>query len=73
MSDKIELMDQKDLMRRILYSLKSRVNLMRRYVSAIEKLNAKEDHKLNILDSTIGERNSFKEQISNLVNVVGVD
>ncbi|MCX4080039.1 MobA/MobL family protein [Rickettsia rhipicephali] len=31
-SDKIELMDQKDLMGRTLYSLKSRVNLERRYV-----------------------------------------
>lgn len=66
-------MDQKDLMARTLYSLKSRVNLVRRYVSAIEKLNAKEGHKLHILGSTIGERNSFKEQISNLVNVLGVN
>ncbi|KJV98586.1 MobA/MobL family protein [Rickettsia amblyommatis] len=41
-SDKIELMDQKDLMGRTLYSLKSRVNLERRYVSAIEELNAKD-------------------------------
>ncbi|HJD66801.1 MAG TPA: AAA family ATPase, partial [Rickettsia endosymbiont of Bembidion nr. Transversale] len=72
-SDKIELMDQKDLMGRTLYSLKSRVNLERRYVSAIEELNAKEEHKLNILDSTIGERNSLKEQIGDLVNIVGVN
>ncbi|MGX8190041.1 hypothetical protein [Rickettsia conorii] len=60
-SDKIELMDQKDLMGRTLYSLKLRVNLERRYVSAIEELNEKEEHNLNILDSTIGERNSLKE------------
>jgi ATP-dependent exoDNAse (exonuclease V) alpha subunit len=72
-SDKIELMDQKDLMGRTLYSLKSRVNLERRYVSAIEELNAQGEHKLNILDSTIGERNSLKEQIGDLVNVVGAN
>ncbi|WP_236682737.1 hypothetical protein [Rickettsia felis] len=66
-SDKIELMDQKDLMGRTLYSLKSRVNLERRYVSAIEELNTKGEHKLNILDNTIGERNSLKEQIGDLV------
>lgn len=72
-SDKIELMDQKDLMGRTLYSLKSRVNLERRYVSAIEELNAQGEHKLNILDSTIGERNSLKEQIGDLVNVLGTN
>ncbi|KDO02208.1 MobA/MobL family protein [Rickettsia tamurae] len=70
-SDKIELMDQKDLMGRTLYALKSRVNLEHRYVSAIEELNAKEEHNLNILGSTIGERNSLKEQIGDLVNVLG--
>ncbi|AFC71710.1 MobA/MobL family protein [Rickettsia australis] len=70
-SDQIDLMDQKDLMGRTLYSLKSRVNLERRYVSAIEELNAKAAHKLNILDSTIGDRNSLKEQIGKLVYVVG--
>ncbi|WP_218460815.1 AAA family ATPase, partial [Rickettsia sp. TH2014] len=73
LSDKIELMDQKDLMSRTLYSLKSRVNLERRYVSAIEELNAQGEHKLNILDSNIGERNSLKEQIGDLVNVVGAN
>jgi ATP-dependent exoDNAse (exonuclease V) alpha subunit len=72
-SDKIKLMDQKDLMGRTLYSLKSRVNLERRYVSAIEELNVRGVHKLNILDSTIGERNSLKEQIGDLVNVVGAN
>jgi ATP-dependent exoDNAse (exonuclease V) alpha subunit len=72
-SDKIELMDQKDLMGRTLYSLKSRVNLERRYVSAIEELNAQGEHNLNILDSTIGARNSLKEQISDLVSVVGAN
>ncbi|WP_134820390.1 MobA/MobL family protein [Rickettsia conorii] len=72
-SDKIELMDQKDLMGRTLYSLESRVNLERRYVSAIEELNVRGEHKLNILDSTIGERNSLKEQIGDLVNVVGAN
>lgn len=66
-SDKIELMG------RTLYSLKSRVNLERRYVSAIEELNVRGSHKLNILDSTIGERNSLKEQIGGLVNVVGAN
>lgn len=35
LSDKIELMDQKDLTGKTLYALKSRVNLERRYVSAI--------------------------------------
>ncbi|CAK6588894.1 MAG: hypothetical protein IRF16RH_08275 (plasmid) [Rickettsia helvetica] len=39
-------MDQKDLMGRTLYSLKLRVNLERRYVSAIEELNEKEEHNL---------------------------
>ncbi|MGX6960792.1 MAG: MobA/MobL family protein [Rickettsia endosymbiont of Pentastiridius leporinus] len=72
-SDKIELMDQKDLMGRTLYSLKSRVNLERRYVSAIEELKSKKGHNLNILDSTIGERNSLKEQMGELVNVVGAN
>ncbi|WP_235364378.1 AAA family ATPase [Rickettsia felis] len=60
-------------MGRTLYSLKSRVNLERRYVSAIEELNTKGEHKLNILDNTIGERNSLKEQIGDLVNVVGAN
>lgn len=55
-SDKIELMDQKDLTGKTLYALKSRVNLELRYVSAIEELNAKGEHKLNILGSTIGDR-----------------
>ena len=62
-SDKIELMDQKDLMGRTLYSLKSRVNLERRYVSVIEDLNAKEEHNLNISGSTIGESQSFKDRL----------
>ncbi|BBJ31065.1 hypothetical protein RAS_01740 [Rickettsia asiatica] len=70
-SDKIELMDQKDLMGRTLYSLKSRVNLERRYVSAVEELNSKEEHKLNINNESL-ERNSFKEQIAELVNTAGV-
>ncbi|WP_245969266.1 hypothetical protein [Candidatus Rickettsia colombianensi] len=71
-SDKIELMDQKDLMGRTVYSLKSRVNLERRYVSAIEELNAKEEHNLNINAESL-ERNSLKEQIGDLVNVVGAN
>nr|WP_305808581.1 AAA family ATPase [Rickettsia endosymbiont of Ixodes scapularis] len=71
-SDKIELMDQKDLMGRTLYSLKSRVNLERRYISAIEELNAKEEHNLNINAESL-ERNSLKEQIGDLVNVVGAN
>lgn len=49
------------------------MNLERRYVSAIEELNVRGEHKLNILDSTIGERNSLKEQIGELVNVVGAN
>ncbi|MCZ6913537.1 MAG: AAA family ATPase [Rickettsia endosymbiont of Ixodes persulcatus] len=69
--DKIELMDQKDLMGRTLYSLKSRVNLERRYVSAVEELNSKEEHKLNINNESL-ERNSLKEQIAELVNTAGV-
>ncbi|MFU7501460.1 MAG: AAA family ATPase [Candidatus Tisiphia sp.] len=39
----------------------------------MEELNVRGDHKLNILDSTIGERNSLKEQISDLVRVVGAN
>lgn len=71
-SDKIELMDKKDLMGRTLYSLKSRVNLERRYISPIEELNAKEEHNLNINAESL-ERNSLKEQIGDLVNVVGAN
>ncbi|MCC8467262.1 MAG: hypothetical protein LN589_00620 [Rickettsia endosymbiont of Eriopis connexa] len=71
-SDKIELMDQKDLIGRTLYSLKSRVNLERRYVSAIEELNAKAEHNLDISGNNL-ERNSLKEQIDDLVNVVGAN
>ncbi|WP_241760972.1 AAA family ATPase [Rickettsia endosymbiont of Ixodes scapularis] len=70
-SDKIELMDQKDMMGRTLYSLKSRVNLERHYVSAIEELNVKEEHNLNINNESL-ERNSLKEQIAELVNTAGV-
>ncbi|HJD66800.1 MAG TPA: AAA family ATPase, partial [Rickettsia endosymbiont of Bembidion nr. Transversale] len=69
-SDKIELMDQKDLMGRTLYALKSRVNLELRYVSAIEELHAKDKHKLNINADSL-ERNSLKDQIGELVSVVG--
>ncbi|MFP3012227.1 MAG: MobA/MobL family protein, partial [Rickettsia sp.] len=71
-SDKIELMDQKDLTGKTLYALKSRVNLELRYVSAIEALNSKEAHKLNINADSL-ERNSIKEQISDLVSVVGAN
>ncbi|KJW03320.1 mobA/MobL family protein [Rickettsia endosymbiont of Ixodes pacificus] len=60
LSDKIELMDQKDLTDKTLYALKSRVNLEHRYVSAIEELNAKEEHNLNISGNNIGESKSFK-------------
>lgn len=72
LSDKIELMDQKDLTGKTLYALKSRVNLERRYVSAIEELNAKDKHKLNINADSL-ERNSLKEQIGDLVSVVGAN
>ncbi|MFP3011437.1 MAG: MobA/MobL family protein [Rickettsia sp.] len=70
-SDKIELMDKKDLMGRTLYSLKSRVNLEHRYVSAIEELNVRGEHHLNINAESL-ESNSLKEQIGDLVNTAGV-
>ncbi|WP_103897030.1 MobA/MobL family protein [Rickettsia fournieri] len=62
-SDKIELMDQKDLTGRTLYALKSRVNLELRYVSAIEELNTKEEHNLDISNNNIGENKSFKDRL----------
>ncbi|MFP3013127.1 MAG: MobA/MobL family protein, partial [Rickettsia sp.] len=63
LSDKIELMDQKDLTGKTLYALKSRVNLERRYVSAIEELNIKDEHNLDISSTNIGESKSFKERL----------
>ena len=72
LSDKIELMDQKDLTGKTLYALKSRVNLERRYVSAIEELNVRGEHKLNINADSL-ERSSLKEQIGDLVSVVGAN
>lgn len=63
LSDKIELMDQKDLTGKTLYALKSRVNLERRYVSAIEELNTKEEHNLDISSNNIGESKSFKDRL----------
>jgi ATP-dependent exoDNAse (exonuclease V) alpha subunit len=62
-SDKIELMDQRDLTGKTLYALKSRVNLERRYVSAIEELNAKDEHNLDISSNNIGESKSFKDRL----------
>lgn len=63
LSDKIELMDQKDLTGKTLYALKSRVNLERRYVSAIEELNIKDEHNLDISSTNIDESKSFKERL----------
>ncbi|KJW03717.1 MobA/MobL family protein, partial [Rickettsia argasii] len=63
LSDKIELMDQKDLTGKTLYALKSRVNLELRYVSAIEELNIKEEHNLDISCNNIGESKSVKDRL----------